>query len=52
MATNFNELSGLKQWAAVRLGQGQTVALYYVVFKNQTQERSSRACCAGQGSGE
>ncbi len=46
MATNFNELSGLKQWAAVLAGAALiTAALYYVVFKNRatTTRRAEHA---------
>src|SRR5271157_3685710 len=39
MATNFSELSGLKQWGAVILGGALvTVALYFTVFKNQSDK--------------
>ena len=39
MATNFNELSGLKQWGAVLLGGALvTTALYFTVFKSQTDK--------------
>jgi type IV pilus assembly protein PilO len=39
MATNFNELSGLKQWGAVILGGALvTTALYFTVFKTQSDK--------------
>jgi len=39
MATNFNELSGLKQWGAVIAGGALvTVALYFAVFKGQNDK--------------
>jgi type IV pilus assembly protein PilO len=39
MATNFSELSGLKQWAAVIVGGALvTVALYFTVFKSQSDK--------------
>jgi type IV pilus assembly protein PilO len=39
MATNFSELSGLKQWGAVIVGGALvTVALYFTVFKNQSDK--------------
>src|ERR1700685_2562767 len=42
MATNFSELSGLKQWAAVILGGALvTVALYFTVFKNQNDKNTA-----------
>ncbi len=42
MATNFNELSGLKQWAAVLAGAALvTAALYYTVFKNQSDKNAA-----------
>jgi type IV pilus assembly protein PilO len=41
MSTNFNELSGLKQWAAViAAGALVTVALYFAVFKNQNDKNA------------
>jgi type IV pilus assembly protein PilO len=41
MATNFNELSGLKQWGAVLLGGALvTTALYFTVFKNQNDKNT------------
>jgi type IV pilus assembly protein PilO len=42
MATNFSELSGLKQWAAVILGGALvTVALYFTVFKTQSDKNTA-----------
>jgi len=42
MATNFTELSGLKQWAAVIVGGALvTAALYYTVFKNQSDKNAA-----------
>ncbi|MGA7218524.1 MAG: type 4a pilus biogenesis protein PilO [Candidatus Sulfotelmatobacter sp.] len=42
MATNFSELSGLKQWGAVLLGGAiVTVALYFTVFKSQSDKNAS-----------
>ena len=42
MAMNFNELSGLKQWAVVIFGGALvTVALYYTVFKNQSDKNAA-----------
>jgi type IV pilus assembly protein PilO len=42
MATNFSELSGLKQWAAVLFGGLLvTVALYYTVFKSQSDKNAA-----------
>jgi Tfp pilus assembly protein PilO len=39
MATNFSDLSGLKQWAAVIVGGALvTVALYFTVFKSQSDK--------------
>src|SRR5271166_4769614 len=39
MAMNFNELSGLKQWAAVIAGGAVvTAALYFTVFKAQSDK--------------
>jgi type IV pilus assembly protein PilO len=39
MATNFNELSGLKQWGVVLAGGVLvTVALYFMVFKSQNDK--------------
>jgi type IV pilus assembly protein PilO len=41
MATNFNELSGLKQWGAVLAGGALvTVALYFTVFKSQSDKNA------------
>jgi Tfp pilus assembly protein PilO len=42
MAMNFNELSGVKQWAAVVAGGALvTVALYFVVFKSQSDKNAA-----------
>src|ERR1700719_4204206 len=42
MATNFNELSGLKQWGAVIVGGALvTTALYFTVFKNQSDKNTA-----------
>src|ERR1700676_398998 len=42
MATNFNELSGLKQWGAVILGGALvTAALYFTVFKSQSDKNAA-----------
>jgi type IV pilus assembly protein PilO len=42
MATNFNELSGLKQWGAVIAGAALiTAALYYTVFKTQSDKNAA-----------
>src|SRR6202035_3171221 len=42
MATNFNELSGLKQWGAVIVGGALvTTALYFTVFKNQSDKNAA-----------
>ena len=42
MAMNFNELSGLKQWAVVIFGGTLvTAALYYTVFKNQSDKNAA-----------
>jgi type IV pilus assembly protein PilO len=42
MATNFSELSGLKQWGAVLAGGVLvTVALYFVVFKGQSDKNTA-----------
>jgi type IV pilus assembly protein PilO len=42
MATNFNELSGLKQWGAVIFGGALvTVALYFTVFKSQSDKNAA-----------
>src|ERR1700723_3426109 len=42
MATNFNELSGLKQWGAVIVGGALvTAGLYFTVFKTQTEKNAT-----------
>ena len=42
MAMNFSELSGLKQWAVVIFGGALvTVALYFMVFKNQSDKNAA-----------
>ena len=42
MATNFNELSGLKQWGVVLAGAVVvTAALYYTVFKGQSDKNAA-----------
>lgn len=42
MATNFSELSGLKQWGAVLVGGALvTVALYFTVFKSQSDKNAA-----------
>ncbi len=42
MATNFNELSGMKQWGAVIVGGALvTVALYFTVFKSQSDKNTA-----------
>jgi type IV pilus assembly protein PilO len=42
MEMNFNELSGLKQWAAVLAGGALvTAALYYTVFKGQSDKNAA-----------
>ena len=42
MATNFSELSGLKQWGAVIAGAALiTAALYYTVFKSQSDKNAT-----------
>jgi Tfp pilus assembly protein PilO len=42
MAMNFNELSGIKQWAAVLFGGLLvTVALYFTVFKSQSDKNAT-----------
>jgi type IV pilus assembly protein PilO len=42
MATNFNELSGLKQWGVVIFGAALvTGALYYTVFKGQSDKNAA-----------
>jgi type IV pilus assembly protein PilO len=41
MAMNFNDLSGLKQWAAVLAGGALvTAALHYTVFKTQSDKNA------------
>jgi type IV pilus assembly protein PilO len=42
MATNFSELSGIKQWGAVIVGGVLvTAALYFVVFKSQSEKNTA-----------
>jgi type IV pilus assembly protein PilO len=42
MATNFSELSGIKQWGAVIAGAALvTAALYFTVFKSQGEKNAS-----------
>jgi type IV pilus assembly protein PilO len=42
MATNFSELSGLKQWGALLAGAALlTAALYYTVFKAQSDKNTA-----------
>jgi type IV pilus assembly protein PilO len=42
MAINFSELSGLKQWGAVIAGGALlTAALYFTVFKNQSDKNAA-----------
>jgi len=42
MSTNFNELSGLKQWGAVIAGGALvTAALYFAVFKSQSDKNAA-----------
>src|SRR5271168_179131 len=42
MAMNFSELSGLKQWGVVIFGGALvTVALYFTVFKNQSDKNAA-----------
>jgi type IV pilus assembly protein PilO len=42
MATNFSELSGLKQWGAVlAAGAIVTAALYFTVFKSQNDKNTA-----------
>jgi type IV pilus assembly protein PilO len=42
MAMNFSELSGVKQWGAVLAGGALvTVALYFVVFKGQSDKNAA-----------
>ena len=41
MSTNFNELSGIKQWGAVIAGGALiTAALYFTIFKNQSDKNA------------
>jgi type IV pilus assembly protein PilO len=42
MATNFSELSGIKQWGAVVAGGAVvTAALYFTVFKGQSEKNTT-----------
>ena len=42
MATNFSELSGIKQWGAVIVGGAiVTAALYFTVFKSQSEKNTA-----------
>jgi len=42
MSTNFNELSGIKQWGAVIAGGALiTAALYFTIFKNQSDKNAT-----------
>jgi type IV pilus assembly protein PilO len=42
MSTNFNELSGIKQWGAVLAGGALiTTALYFTIFKNQSDKNAT-----------
>jgi len=42
MATNFSELSGIKQWGAVILGGVViTAALYFTMFKSQSEKNTA-----------
>jgi len=42
MATNFSELSGIKQWGAVIAGAAVvTAALYFTVFKSQSEKNNT-----------
>src|ERR1700689_4304910 len=42
MAMNFNDLSGIKQWAAVIAGGLiVTAALHFTVFKNQSDKNAA-----------
>ncbi len=42
MAMNFNELSGLKQWAAVLAGGAiVTAVLYFTMYKNQSDKNAA-----------
>jgi type IV pilus assembly protein PilO len=41
MSTNFNELSGIKQWGAVIAGGALiTTALYFTIFKSQSDKNA------------
>jgi len=41
MSTNFNELSGIKQWGAVLAGGALiTTALYFTIFKTQSDKNA------------
>src|SRR5580698_167406 len=41
MSTNFNELSGIKQWGAVLAGGALiTTALYFTIFKAQSDKNA------------
>jgi type IV pilus assembly protein PilO len=42
MATNFSDLSGIKQWGAVILGGAVlTAALYFTLFKSQSEKNAA-----------
>lgn len=42
MATNFSELSGIKQWGAVLLGGALvTAVLYFTLFKSQSEKNTA-----------
>ena len=42
MSTNFNELSGVKQWLAILAGGALvTAGLYFTVFKNQSDKNAT-----------
>jgi type IV pilus assembly protein PilO len=42
MATNFSELSGIKQWGAVILGGALvTAVLYFTLFKSQSEKNTA-----------
>ena len=42
MSTNFSELSGVKQWAAVLAGGALvTAALYFTMFKSQSDKNAT-----------
>jgi type IV pilus assembly protein PilO len=42
MATNFSELSGLKQWGALLGGAALlTAAMYYLVYKNKSDQNAT-----------